>query len=208
VEPIQGEGGVLQAQASFLKFLRTWCDKNKAVLIFDEIQTGVGRTGTLWNYEQCGITPDIMTLAKPLGGGLPLGATLCTKEIAKAISIGNHGTTFGGNPVACAAGLAVMQTVSKKSFLSNVTKNGNYCVKKLQALKKDLPSIKDIRGCGLMIGVELDSDPSDIVAACKKEGLLVVKAGHHTIRLLPPLTITRIDIDNALEILYKVLKRN
>jgi predicted acetylornithine/succinylornithine family transaminase len=207
VEPIQGESGVQLATPEFLKFLRTWCTKNKAVLIFDEVQTGMGRTGTLWNYQQSEVIPDIMTLAKPLGGGLPLGAALCNSIIAKAISPGNHGTTFGGNPVACAAGLAMLNIINKKSFLNNVVKMGNYLTKKLQALQKNTPSIKEIRECGLMIGIEFDSDPLSIVSSCKNAGLLVVKAGHNTIRMLPPLIVTKDDIDNAISILQNVLNK-
>lgn len=205
VEPIQGESGVIPADAEFLAYLRSWCTKNKAVLIFDEIQTGMGRTGTLWNYEQSGVTPDILTLAKPLGGGLPLGATLCTDAIAQAISPGNHGTTFGGNPVACAAGLATINVINKKSFLNNITKMSAYLVKKLDALRKKVPSIKEIRSCGLLIGIEFVSDPIAIVGSCKSAGLLVVKAGHNTIRMLPPLIVSKDDIDSAVSILENVL---
>jgi len=206
VEPIQGESGIISADLEFLAFLRSWCTKNKAILIFDEIQTGMGRTGTLWNYEQTGVTPDILTLAKPLGGGLPLGATLCTDAIAQAISPGNHGTTFGGNPVACAAGLASINVINKKSFLNNVKKMGTYLVKKLNALRVSFPSIKEIRGSGLLIGIEFDTDPASIVVSCKKAGLLVVKAGHNTIRMLPPLIVSKEDIDSAVSILEYVLK--
>jgi predicted acetylornithine/succinylornithine family transaminase len=205
VEPIQGEGGIIPATDEFLKFLRNWCTKHKAVLIFDEIQTGMGRTGTLWNYQQSDVIPDILTLAKPLGGGLPLGAALCTSTIAKAISPGNHGTTFGGNPVACAAGLATLNVINKKPFLNNVVKMGNYLTKKLQELQKVVPGIKEIRGSGLLIGFEFEADPASIVASCKKAGLLVVKAGHNTVRMLPPLIVTKDDIDNAVSILRKVL---
>jgi predicted acetylornithine/succinylornithine family transaminase len=206
VEPIQGESGVIPADPEFLAYLRSWCTKNKAVLIFDEIQTGIGRTGTLWNYEQTGVTPDILTLAKPLGGGLPLGATLCTDAIAQAISPGNHGTTFGGNPVACAAGLATINVINKKSFLNNVNKMSAYLVKKLNALRKNIPSIKEIRSCGLLIGIEFVSDPISIVGSCKSAGLLVVKAGHNTIRMLPPLIVSKEDIDSAVGILENVLE--
>lgn len=206
VEPIQGEGGVIPADQEFLAFLRSWCTKNKAVLIFDEIQTGMGRTGTLWNYEQTGVTPDILTLAKPLGGGLPLGATLCTDAIAQAISPGNHGTTFGGNPVACAAGLASINVINKKTFLNNVKKTGAYLVKKLNALRASVPAIKEIRGSGLLIGIEFDTDPASIVAACKNAGLLVVKAGNNTIRMIPPLIVSKEEIDIAVSILENVLE--
>jgi predicted acetylornithine/succinylornithine family transaminase len=205
VEPIQGESGVIPADHEFLAYLRSWCTKNKAVLIFDEIQTGIGRTGTLWNYEQTGVTPDILTLAKPLGGGLPLGATLCTDAIAQAISPGNHGTTFGGNPVACAAGLATINVINKKSFLNNVNKMSAYLVKKLDVLRKKIPSIKEIRSCGLLIGIEFVSDPISIVGSCKSAGLLVVKAGHNTIRMLPPLIVSKEDIDAAVSIFENVL---
>ncbi|MBN1604474.1 MAG: aspartate aminotransferase family protein [Chitinispirillaceae bacterium] len=206
VEPIQGEGGIIPATEEFLNFLRNWCTKNKAALIFDEIQTGMGRTGTLWNYQQYDIVPDILTLAKPLGGGIPLGATLCTSAIAKAITPGNHGTTFGGNPVACAAGLATLNVINKKSFLKNIVRMGSYITKKLEQLQKTVTGIKEVRGCGLLIGIEFDSDPTAIVAACKKAGLLLVKAGHNTVRMLPPLIVTKDDIDSAVSILQSVLE--
>jgi predicted acetylornithine/succinylornithine family transaminase len=208
VEPIQGEGGIIPATEEFLTFLRSWCTKNKAVLIFDEIQTGMGRTGTLWNYQQTRVVPDILTSAKPLGGGIPLGATLCTSAIAKTISPGNHGTTFGGNPLACAAGLATLNVVNKKSFLNNVVKMGSYITRKLVQLQKTVTGIKEIRGCGLMIGVEFDTDPAPIVAACKKAGLLLIKAGHNTVRMLPPLIVTKDDIDIAVSILQSVLEND
>lgn len=206
VEPIQGEGGIIPATKEFLQFLREYTQQNSIVLIFDEIQCGMGRTGTLWAYEQYGIVPDIMTLAKPVGGGLPLGVVVCKEEIAMALSPGDHGTTFGGNPLSCALGVKVLDIVSKKAFLKEVKQKGNYLRKKLDSLKKSTDSIEEIRGCGLLVGIQLKEDPIQTIAKCKEHGLLLVKAGQNTVRMLPPLIVKTKDIDKAVSILEKVLK--
>ncbi|GBU20830.1 acetyl ornithine aminotransferase [Fibrobacteres bacterium R8-0-B4] len=205
VEPLQGEGGVNAASAEFLRFLREYATEHAISLIFDEIQCGMGRTGTLWCHEQAGVTPDIMTLAKPLGGGLPLGAALCIDEVASCISPGDHGTTFGGNPVACALGSKVIDIVSDKKFLSKVQENGNYLKGKLAALSAKFPSIDHIRGTGLIIGVRMKDDPLKLVDECRNRGLLVIKAGMNTIRFMPPLTVGRKDIDKAVKIFEAAL---
>lgn len=206
VEPIQGEGGVHSASIEFLTFLREYADKHSILLIYDEIQCGMGRTGLLWNYEHHNIIPDMMTLAKPLGGGLPLGAVLCKEFAVKSLAIGDHGTTFGGNPLACALGLEVLKTVSKKSFLKKVCASGEYLRKRLESLKQNYNCIEDIRGEGLLVGIQLSADPFQVVSKCKDNGLLVVKAGHHTIRFIPPLIVTKKDIDKAVTIFEKILK--
>lgn len=206
VEPIQGEGGVISASKEFLTFLREYSDKNSILLIYDEIQCGMGRTGYLWNYEQFKIKPDIMTLAKPVGGGLPLGVVLCKESVVAPLSVGDHGTTFGGNPLACVLGLEVLKVVSKKTFLKEVRVLGAYLQKKLTALKSSCSCIEIVRGEGLLIGVQLSVDPLPIVAKCKENGLLVIKAGHHTIRFIPPLIVTKKDIDKAVAIFEKTLK--
>jgi predicted acetylornithine/succinylornithine family transaminase len=205
VEPLQGEGGVNPADAEFLRFLREYATEHSISLIFDEIQCGMGRTGTLWYHEQAGVVPDIMTLAKPLGGGLPLGAVLCIDEIAACISPGDHGTTFGGNPVACALGSKVIDIISDKKFLDKVKTSGNYLKEKLQALTKKFPSIDHIRGKGLLVGVRMKEDPLKLVDACRDKGLLVIKAGMNTIRFMPPLIVTNKDIDKAVKIFESVL---
>jgi acetylornithine and succinylornithine aminotransferases len=205
VEPIQGEGGVLCASTGFLRFLRDYATAHNIVLVFDEIQCGMGRTGTLWNYEQHGVVPDLMACAKPLGGGLPLGAVIACEKVALAISPGNHGTTFGGNPVACALGCEVLKIISTKSFLNNVIKMGAYLKEKLGALARRYSSIKEVRGSGLLIGIEMKAEPKDIVAKCKNSGLLVIAAGSNTVRFMPPLIVTKTDCDAALKIFEKCL---
>ena len=205
LEPLQAEGGINCADAAFLKFLRDYADAHKIALIYDEIQCGMGRTGTLWNYEQYGITPDIMTLAKPIGGGIPLGAVICKDPIAQVIRPGDHGTTFGGNPLACALGCVVLKTVSAKSFLKQVRDHGAYLQKKLSSLAKKFPVIAEVRGTGLLLGVRLSGDPLPVIAKCRELGLLLIKAEHHTVRFIPPLIVTKKDIDAAVGIFEKAL---
>jgi acetylornithine/N-succinyldiaminopimelate aminotransferase len=207
VEPLQGEGGVNSASGEFLKFLRDHADRNNIALVFDEIQCGMGRTGTLWCCEQYGIVPDILAAAKPLGGGLPLGAVVCKNTIASAISPGNHGTTFGGNPLACALGCAVLTIVSQPVFLSKVLKTGEVLISGLSALASSHPGIKDVRGKGLLVGVELSADPLRIVSLCKENGLLLIKAEHNTIRFMPPLIAEEKDVAAALSIFNKALSQ-
>ncbi len=206
VEPIQGESGVHAASKEFLSFLRDYATKNSIVLIFDEIQCGLGRTGKLWGYEHSNIIPDIMTLAKPIGGGLPLGAVLCNESVVQPLSAGDHGTTFGGNPLACALGVEVLKIISKKTFLKDVQSRGKYLKEKLTSLKNSYTCIEEIRGEGLMIGLQLSIDPLPIISKCKDNGLLLIKAGHHTIRFIPPLIVTKQDIDKAVSIFEKTLK--
>jgi acetylornithine/N-succinyldiaminopimelate aminotransferase len=205
VEPFQGEGGVVGASTMFLKFLRSYCTTNKIALIFDEIQCGMGRTGTLWNYQQHGVVPDIMTVAKPIGGGLPLGGAVVKDEIARCINPGDHGTTFGGNPLACSLGIEMLNIVSKPAFLLSVKKNGIYLRAQLQMLAARSPLIKEVRGAGLLNGVELTIDPKPVIAACKDKGLLLIKAEKHTVRFIPPLIVTKKDIDAAVRIFGTVL---
>lgn len=206
VEPLQGEGGLNRASDRFLSFLREYADRNKVVLIFDEIQCGIGRTGTMWHYEQSGVVPDMMTLAKPLGGGLPLGAVVSKKEFVDVLVPGDHGTTFGGNPLACALGAEVVATVAKKSFLKDVGKMGEYLRRKLEEVANNAPEGGEIVGCGLMVGIRLKgTDPVKLVGACKEKGLLVIRAGYNTVRFLPPLTVKKADIDKAIKIFSKVV---
>ena len=207
VEPVQGESGINAATRKFLRFLRTYTRKHGIALVFDEVQCGVGRTGTLWSYQQYGVVPDIMTMAKPIGGGLPLGAVACKETISRVIKPGDHGTTFGGNPLACALGCVVLGTVSKKSFLAGVRSKGAYLKRKLGKLQGAYQGIKEVRGTGLMVGVEMESDPGEVIAACRAKGLLVIKAGHNTVRFMPPLVVGRPDIDKAAKIFEKVLTK-
>src|SRR6266550_8282649 len=207
VEPIQAEGGVIVATEIYMLGLRELCDQRGLLLIFDEVQTGMGRTGKLFGYEHFGVTPDIMTLAKALGGGLPLGAMLAREEVAQSFVPGSHASTFGGNPVSCAAGAAVMAALLRNGVLKNCVQMGKYLVKGLEALKKRFSFMREIRGKGLLIGVELTIDGSKIADACMQEGLLINCTASKVLRFAPPLTITKREIDRGLAILETVLAR-
>jgi acetylornithine/N-succinyldiaminopimelate aminotransferase len=208
VEPIQAEGGVIVANEIYMLGLRELCDQRGLLLIFDEVQTGMGRTGKLFGYEHYGVRPDIMTLAKALGGGLPLGAMLAREEVANSFGPGSHASTFGGNPVSCAAGLAVMHALVRGGVLKNCVQMGKYFARSLDGLKKRFPFIRQIRGKGLIIGVELDIEGNKIADACMQEGLLLNCTAAKVLRFVPPLTITKKEIDRALAILEKVLAQH
>jgi predicted acetylornithine/succinylornithine family transaminase len=207
VEPIQAEGGINVPDEGYLRGLRELCDQRGILLIFDEVQTGMGRTGKLFAYEHSGIKPDIMTLAKALGGGLPLGAMLAREDVANSFGPGSHASTFGGNPVACSAGLIVMHTLLHGGALKNCVKMGKYFVKGLEALKKRFSFIREIRGEGLILGVELEIDGNKIAEACLQEGLLLNCTAYKVLRFVPPLIIKKNEIDRGLDILEKVLAR-
>jgi acetylornithine/N-succinyldiaminopimelate aminotransferase len=207
VEPIQAEGGVIVPDENYLRGLREICDQRSVLLIFDEVQTGMGRTGKLFGYEHFGTQPDIMTLAKALGGGLPLGAMLAREEIASSFGPGSHASTFGGNPVSCSAGLAVMHALLQGGVLKNCAQMGKYFVKGLEALKKRFSFIREIRGKGLIIGVELEIEGSKIADGCMEAGLLMNCTAYKVLRFVPPLTIKKNEIDRGLAILEKVLAR-
>ena len=206
VEPIQAEGGVNVPDDSYMLGLRELCDQRGILLIFDEVQTGMGRTGTLFGYEHFAIKPDIMTLAKALGGGLPLGAMLAREEIAASFGPGSHASTFGGNPVACSAGLMVMQTLLD-SALDNCRQMGKYFFRGLEALQKRFSFIREVRGKGLMIGMELEIEGGKVADSCMQEGLLLNCTAYKVLRFVPPLTIKKNEIDRGLDILEKVLAR-
>ncbi|XP_076944200.1 acetylornithine aminotransferase, chloroplastic/mitochondrial-like [Bidens hawaiensis] len=207
VEPIQGEGGIYGATKDFLKSLRVACDKAGALLVFDEVQCGLGRTGYLWAHEAYDdVTPDIMTLAKPLAGGLPIGATLVTERVNAAINNGDHGSTFAGGPLVCAAAIAVFDKVSDPSFLSHVAKKGDYLKQILKTKLGGNKHVKEIRGFGLIVGIELDVSASPLVDACRESGLLVLTAGKgNVVRIVPPLIISEQELDAAVEIMYGCL---
>lgn len=206
VEPIQGEGGIHSASKDFLQTLRTACDDAGALLVFDEIQCGLGRTGHLWAHEAFGVIPDIMTLAKPLAGGLPIGAVLTTERVAAAISSGDHGSTFAGGPLVCHAALAVLDKIGEPSFLANVTKKGLYLKELLTQKLGESPHVKEVRGLGLIVGIELDVQASTLVDSCRDAGLLVLTAGKgNVVRLVPPLIISEKELEQAAEILRKCL---
>ncbi|KAJ7948932.1 putative Acetylornithine aminotransferase [Quillaja saponaria] len=206
VEPIQGEGGIYSASKEFLQHLRSACDEAGALLVFDEVQCGLGRTGFLWAHEAYGVFPDIMTLAKPLAGGLPIGAVLVTERVASAISYGDHGSTFAGSPLICNAALAVLDKISKPDFLTAVSENGLYFKELLKQKLGRNPHVREIRGLGLIIGIELDVPASPLVDACRNSGLLVLTAGKgNIVRLVPPLIITREELELGAEILHQNL---
>jgi acetylornithine/N-succinyldiaminopimelate aminotransferase len=206
VEPIQAEGGVNVPDDAYMRGLRELCDQRGILLIFDEVQTGMGRTGKLFGYEHFAIKPDIMTLAKALGGGLPLGAMLAREEIAASFGPGSHASTFGGNPVACSAGLMVMQTLLD-SALDNCRQMGKYFFRGLEALQKRFSFIREVRGKGLMIGMEMEIEGSKVADSCMQEGLLLNCTAYKVLRFVPPLTIKKNEIDRGLDILEKVLAR-
>lgn len=203
VEPIQGEGGIHLADPVFLRALRDACDQVGALLVFDEIQCGVGRTGTLWAYEQTGVTPDLLTAAKALGGGLPIGVTLLTDRVAAALEPGDHGSTFAGGPVVCRAALEVLARVRDVAFLAHVREMGALLLERLGALES--PHIRDIRGQGLMIGVELDIEAARIIEAGWARGVLLLNAGTHVLRLLPPLIVEPEHIEQLISALSDIL---
>lgn len=203
VEPLQGEGGVRPAKQAFLTGLRELCDANQALLIFDEVQCGLGRTGHLWAHEAYGVTPDIMTLAKPLAGGLPIGATLVTGAVGEAMRVGDHGSTFAGGPLVCRAAQVVFDRINQPEFLASVVQNGAYLMESLLAL--DVPQLVDVRGAGLLVGLEFSTSVAGLIAAAREQGLLIISAGENVLRLCPPLIVTRQQIDAALAILTRCL---
>jgi acetylornithine/N-succinyldiaminopimelate aminotransferase len=199
IEPIQGEGGVRGVSPAFLRELRALCDQHGLLLIFDEIQTGVGRTGKLFAYEWSGVTPDIMSVAKGIGGGFPLGACLATAEAAKGMTLGTHGTTFGGNPLAMAVGNAVLDVILEPGFLESVERKGLLLKQRLAELKDRYPSvIAEVRGQGLMMGLRTVVPNTDFVNAARAQKLIVIGAGDNVVRLLPPLIITESDLAEAI----------
>lgn len=205
LEPIQGEGGVVVADQPYLKRVRDLCSQRDMLLIVDEVQTGMGRTGTLFAYEQFGILPDILTLAKGLGGGLPIGACLATEKVAKAFEPGTHASTFGGNPLACAAALEVLRVLLEGGELERSRGKGAYLEKGLQAIKERIPLIHEIRGLGLLQGVELTIDGKPIVMDCLARRVIINCTMGRVLRLVPPLIIQTAEIDRLLTVLSEVL---
>lgn len=206
LELIQGEGGINVADKDFVLALRNICDEKKLLLIVDEVQTGIGRTGKLFAYQNYGITPDIITLAKALGGGLPIGCMIVRKEIADTLTAGMHASTFGGGPVVAKTALAVLRAVHKEKMLHNAKKMGEYLLLLLCALKDRYEIIKDVRGQGLMLGVELNISGKGIVDKCIEKGLLINCTHDKVLRLMPALNITKKEIDRAIKILDEALK--
>lgn len=204
LEMIQGEGGVLPLDGEYVKGVERFCKDNDILLIVDEVQTGIGRTGTLFCYEQYGISPDIVTMAKGLGGGLPIGGVLASKACCDVLGPGTHGSTFGGNPVCCAAAKTVLSEVLKPEFLASVREKGEYIMKSIRAFES--PAVKGVRGMGLMIGIGVDPEKrAGYVNALIDKGVIVLTAGSDAIRLLPPLVISYGEIDKALAAMKEVL---
>jgi predicted acetylornithine/succinylornithine family transaminase len=206
VEPIQGEGGVNIPDDDYLQGVRSICDRHNILLIVDEVQTGIGRTGKLFAYQHTGIEPDIVTLAKALGNGFPVGAMLAKEKVAQSFTPGNHASTFGGNPLAMSAALATLQIVLKENIVENSRKVGEYFLAQLTKLKEKHSIIKDVRGKGLMLAATLEVEAADIVQKCLQKGLLINSAGAKTLRFVPPLIITEKDVDQGIAILDEAME--
>ena len=210
LETIQGEGGVYTPEGDYLKQVRALCDKYGALLILDEIQAGIGRSGCFFAYDKYGIKPDIVTLAKGLAGGVPIGAFIARGEVAKAMQPGDHGTTFGGNPLACAAANVVLDLVPQPSFLEQVTIVGDYFREQLVALQQKYPDlIAEVRGTGLILGAELSKDAigGEIVNECLERGVIINCTVGKVLRFIPPLIIVEDQVDEMLEVLSQVLSK-
>jgi len=205
LEPIQGEGGVFIADKGFIEGIKELCEKEKILLIFDEIQCGLGRTGKIFAYQHYGVEPDILTVAKSLGGGIPIGALIAKEEVAASFQPGDHGTTFGGNPLACAAALANLRILQEEKLVEKCTEKGEYFKNRLIELKvKFSHQIKEIRGLGLMIGMELYEEGEEIVKKCLEEGFLINCTSKKVLRFLPPLIVEKREIDYLIAVLDKI----
>lgn len=207
VEPIQAEGGVNCPSANYLRDLRRLCDQKKLLLIFDEVQVGMGRTGKLFAYEHYGVPPDIMTMAKGLAGGVPIGAMLAKEEVAKSFTPGTHAATFGGNPLSTAAGIAALKATIEDGILENCQRSSEHFWKRLEGLKKKYPFIKELRGKGLMIGLELDREGKGVVMDCLQRGFLINCTRDTVLRFLPPLIVTPGEIDRLVEALDEIFSQ-
>ena len=205
LEPIQGEGGIVVPTAEYMRQVRQICDENNLLLIFDEVQVGIGRTGKLFAHEHFDIVPDIMTLAKALAGGAPIGTMLAREEVAESFTPGTHGSTFGGNPLVTAAAIAAVRTVLEDGILENALNMGKYLMDRLEFLKSKFPCIVDVRGIGLMIGAELSNPGAEIVKKALDRGLLLNVAQDRVLRFVPPLTVNRQEIDEMIGILGGIL---
>lgn len=205
LEPIQGEGGIRVADEQYLAQVRQLCDEKKILLIFDEVQTGMGRTGKMFCFQNFGIQPDIMTLAKCLGGGFPIGAMVARKEIADTLGPGMHASTFGGSPLACAAAMATFEAIEKEKLLQNAVLMGAYLFKKIAELRRKHVVISQVRGIGLMAGVELTMEGKEIYEECLKRRLLINCTQGNVLRLMPPLVVKKNEIDMAIRLLDEVL---
>ena len=211
LEPLQGEGGVRPGNVEYFQRLRQLCDQNDILLVFDEVQVGVGRTGKLWGYENLGVEPDIFTSAKGLAGGVPIGAMMC-KKFCDVFEPGNHASTFGGNPLVCAAGLTVLKTIEQDHLLENVCERGEQLRSRLKELAtKYSPLFTDVRGWGLINGMEISADSDitsiEIVNAALTEGLLLAPAGPKVLRFVPPLIVSEVEVEKAMILLDKAIAK-
>jgi acetylornithine aminotransferase len=206
LEPVQGEGGVNVPPPGYLKAVNELCNEFDLLLIFDEVQVGCGRTGTLWAYQQEGIFPDIMTLAKALAGGPPIGAMLTTGTLAERLGPGTHGSTFGGNPLVCSAALAAMRAITEDGILENCREMGRYLKDRLEQLKNKYDFISEVRGQGLILGMELTIEGGDLVVAAMEQGLLINCTVGNVLRFVPPLIVSKSEIDEAIKILDGILE--
>jgi acetylornithine/N-succinyldiaminopimelate aminotransferase len=206
IEPIQGEGGVNEATPEYMQTIRDLCDQHGAMMILDEVQTGMGRTGRWFGYQHYDIVPDIITLAKTLGGGVAIGAMMARPEIAASLVPGTHASTFGGNPLACAAGIATIEAIEQEKLIDNAIRMGQYAVEKLTELKQKFSILHGLRGKGLMIGIELTSPGAEIVSKCLQKGLRINCTQGNILRFMPSMTIGKEEIDQAIKILREVLE--
>jgi acetylornithine/LysW-gamma-L-lysine aminotransferase len=207
MEPIQGESGIVVAPEGFLQAVRKICDENGILLIFDEIQAGLGRTGKMWACQHWDTAPDIMCLAKGIAGGVPMSATLTRPDILASISKGEHSSTFGGNPLSCAAGTATLQALTQDGLIDNAAKVGKIFIDGLEKLRQKHSIVREVRGKGLMIGIEMKFEVRDILFDAIKEGVLLLYSGRNILRLLPPLVITQDEINKVLEVLDRLFAR-
>ncbi len=205
LEMVQGEGGVNPADPAFVEEIKALCAEHNLLIIVDEVQTGIGRTGKWFAYQHYDVEPDIITMAKGLGSGFPIGAIVGKEKLAQAFGPGTHGTTFGGNPLAATAGLATLETIAEDGYIQKVNEMGEYLRTQLEGLKASHPTIVEVRGKGLLVGMEMDGPVGDVVATLREEGILLLMAGPNVIRILPPFTITKEEIDEAVQALARVL---
>jgi acetylornithine/N-succinyldiaminopimelate aminotransferase len=206
LEPVQGEGGIVVGEAAYLQAVRELCSRHGLLLIFDEVQTGMGRTGTLFAYEQSGMHPDIMTLAKGLGAGVPIGAMLATERIGNCFGVGAHASTFGGNALTCAAAVAVTRTLLEDGVLANCREQGSYLMTRLRALQQRSTRLRNVRGAGLLVGAELDGPGAAVAQACLHLGLIINCTADKVLRFSPPLIVSRDEIDRAVDTVERVLR--
>jgi acetylornithine/N-succinyldiaminopimelate aminotransferase len=205
LESVQGEGGVTPATEEFMKGVRALCDEKNLLMIVDEVQSGMGRTGKWFAWQNYGVKPDLFTCAKALAGGLPMGALVSNAKLADVFTLSSHASTFGGNPVAAAAALAVIDVIESENLLENAVKVGNALKEKLQEFVDQYDKLLDVRGMGLMLGLVVDGDPKELVEAFRAQGLLTLTAGRNVVRLLPPLTLSEDDLEDVMDMVSDAL---